>query len=43
MKRTLSILWVLALFAVLTAGVAVTFSPETAKLQMFATDNGDKK
>ena len=43
MKRNLPILWILALVAVATVGFAVTFSPETAKLQMFASDSGDKK
>jgi hypothetical protein len=43
MKRSISILWILALVAVASVGIAVTFSPETAKLQMFAGDSGDKK
>ena len=39
MKRSLSMLWVLALVAVATVGIAVTFSPET----VFAGDSGDNK
>ena len=36
MKR--SIIWVLALAAVLTAGIAVTFSPEPTVNKAFAQD-----
>jgi len=42
MKRTVSILWVVALVAVAAVGAAVTFSPETAPHQMFANDNSKK-
>ena len=39
MKRILSIFWVLALIAVASVGVAVTFSPESA-LAGKNNDNG---
>lgn len=39
MKRILSMIWVAALVAVLGVGVAMTFTPTSSKLQMFANDS----
>jgi hypothetical protein len=37
-----SLLWILAVLAVLAAGFAVTYSPEPAKLLNFADDGKSK-